>query len=170
MFARPLIPSEAELWRDLRIEALTEFPTAFLTTVEEAKAVATERIAERLGAGHTFGVFEDAACLGIASLIPLLRAQCAHRAEIGAFFVRRSAHGKGAGDTLLEGVLSHAAKLGRWQTELHVAEDNPHALALYERHGFVRTGRLPNATIVNGQPIHDLFLVRIAARDRALET
>jgi ribosomal protein S18 acetylase RimI-like enzyme len=163
--ARALRSSEAEVWRALRLDALRLFPTAFLTTVEEAANTPIERIRERLTHGHTFGVFTDMTeqtCCGVGSLIPLAYAQCAHRAEIGAFFVAPEHHGTPAADTLIKALLDHATQLGRWQVELHVAESNTRAHAFYERHGFEDMGRLPNATITDGKPIDDVFCVRIA--------
>lgn len=160
MLARALAGSEAEIWRRLRLEALTHYPDAFLTTVAETEALPVDEIAARLDQGNTFGIFQDGPCVGIGSLIPLRYAKCAHRAEIGAFYVAPHAHGTGAGSALLKGLIARALDLGRWQVELYVADTNTHAKRLYARHGFEPVGRLPNAIFENGGYIDDVFMVR----------
>ena len=163
MHVRAMTGAEAGVWRTLRLEALTQYPDAFLTTLAEAQELPQETIAQRLPAGFTFGVFSGADCVGIGTLQPHTRAQCRHRADIVAFFIRPAAHGKGAGDALLAGLLDHAETLGCWQTELHVADDNTHAIALYERHGFRQVGRIPNSVILEGRKMNDLIMVRTRA-------
>ena len=108
MQARALHSDEAGVWRTLRLEALSLYPGAFLTTYDEAKALPTEVIAKRLASGNMFGVFSDTLCCGIGSLLPQTRQQCRHRADIAAFFVQPAAHGKGAGDALMIGLLKRA--------------------------------------------------------------
>ena len=160
MQARALLPSEAETWRRLRLEALKLYPEAFLTTVAEAEALPVAKIEARLAAGNTLGVFDDEICLGCGTLIPNRYDLCRHRAEIGAFFVTPSAHGRGAGDALLLGLLQRARDLGCWQLELFVAEGNRHAQRMYARHGFQAFGRLPNSILTDACPIDDVFMVR----------
>lgn len=161
MQARALTPDDAALWRHLRLEALRLYPQAFLTSYAEAEAKPLSEIAAALAPGNTFGVFDQDVCCGIASLIPFQRKQMAHRAEIGAFFVDPSAQGHGAADTLMRGILERAKLLGRWQTELFVAKTNARAIAFYTRHGFRKMGTLPNATIIDGKVMDDLFCTRI---------
>lgn len=161
MQARALRADEAEVWKTLRIEALTEYPLAFLTTLEEAKKQPLEMIAGRLSSGNSFGVFDEE-CVGIGALIPLPYAQTAHRIQIGAYFVRASAQGTGAADLLMEAMLARANALGCWQCELSVLETNERARRFYARHGFEVVGRTPNAVVVDGQGLDDLVCVRIA--------
>lgn len=162
MQARVLTAEDAAIWRALRLEALKTYPSAFLVLYEEALAQPLSEVAARLAQGNTLGVFDGATCVGIASLIPQSRPQTRHRAEIGAFYVTPVAHGTGAGDALLAGVLAHADGLGCWQTELYVAETNEHAIGLYARHGFEQVGRLPNSVILDGAAVHDVIMVRLA--------
>lgn len=67
-----------------------------------------------------------------------------HRAEI-AIAVRKSCWGLGLGSALLNRVLTLAKALGYEQLELEVIDGNDRALRLYERLGFVQTGRTPRA-------------------------
>lgn len=59
-----------------------------------------------------------------------------HGARVEALFVDPDAHRRGVGTALLA-----AATAGAPSVELDVNEQNPSALAFYERHGFVRVGR-----------------------------
>jgi len=52
--------------------------------------------------------------------------------------------GQGHGRALLDAALAAAAERGCGELRLEVREDNPRAVALYERAGFVFTGRLPD--------------------------
>lgn len=53
--------------------------------------------------------------------------------------------GTGLGSALLNRVLTLAKALGYEQLELEVIDGNDRALGLYQRMGFVQTGRMPNA-------------------------
>lgn len=72
------------------------------------------------------------------------RRKICHRAEI-AIAVRKSCWGLGLGSALLNRVLTLAKALGYEQLELEVIDGNDRALRLYERLGFVQTGRTPRA-------------------------
>ena len=157
---RRLTGADAQDWRALRLEALSTYPQAFLTTYDEAAAVPLEDIATRLEAGHTYAVFTAGRMVGIGSLIPLMKAQTRHRAEIGAFFVQPVAQGSGAANALMQGIIEAASEQGIWQLELYVAASNARAIRFYARHGFVEVGRLPNATVSGAVIESDLILVR----------
>lgn len=59
-----------------------------------------------------------------------------HGTRVEALFVDPDAHRRGVGTALLA-----ATTAGEPSVELDVNEQNPSALAFYERHGFVRVGR-----------------------------
>jgi GNAT superfamily N-acetyltransferase len=58
-----------------------------------------------------------------------------------------SRRGRGYGDRLLTGLLEQAREDGHTAVSLSVEPDNP-ALALYERHGFHRTGERGGALVM----------------------
>ncbi|KIC48216.1 GNAT family protein [Tateyamaria sp. ANG-S1] len=158
--ARRLTGADAPDWQRLRLEALSTYPEAFLTTHDEAAAVPISAIAKRLDTGHTLGVFQDTAMVGIGSLNQLTKAQTKHRAEIGAFFVRPAAQGTGAAAALMEAMAEGAQQIGVRQLELYVAASNTRAIAFYTRAGFREVGQIPNATLSNGVFETDLIMVR----------
>ncbi|MBY5935345.1 GNAT family N-acetyltransferase [Tateyamaria omphalii] len=157
---RRLTGADAADWQRLRLEALSTYPEAFLTTHDEAAAVPLDTVAERLDTGHSFGVFQDAALVGIGSLIPLAKAQTKHRAEIGAFFVQSAAQGSGAAAALMDAIAKGAGHIGVRQLELYVAASNTRAIAFYTRAGFREVGQIPNATLSNGHAETDLIMLR----------
>lgn len=160
MRTRKLSGSDAEDWKRLRLEALSLYPQAFLTTYAEAEAMPLATIAERLESGHTYGVLLNDALAGIGSLLPMMRAQTRHRGEIGALFVQPGAQGTGAADALMTALMSAAQDLGIWQLELYAAASNPRAIRFYTRHGFVEVGRLPNAVVTERGAETDLIMIR----------
>lgn len=67
-----------------------------------------------------------------------------HRAEI-AIAIRKEFWGLGLGKALLSRLQTLAKETGYEQFELEVIDGNDRALRLYERLGFVQTGRTPRA-------------------------
>lgn len=160
---RRLTGVDAADWRALRLEALSTYPEAFLTTYDEAVAVPLETVAERLESGQSFGVFTGSALVGIGSLIPQTRIQTKHRADLGAFFVQPGAQGSGAAAALINGIADAAKVQGIGQLELFVASSNARAIAFYTRTGFREVGRIPNATLSDGRAETDLIMIRTIA-------
>ncbi len=166
MKVRRLTGRDAAGWQTLRLDSLARFPDAFLTTHAEAVAVPPKVIAARLDDGLTFGIDDDDALIGIGSLIRMPGAQCRHRAELGAFYVRPAVQGSGAASALMEGMVAAALERGIWQLELFVAASNARAIAFYRRHGFAEVGRIPNATVADGMTETDIIMLRNAPPER----
>lgn len=153
--------ADAAAWRALRIDALTHYPTAFLTTAAEAQARDVASYADALEAGHSFIAFDGDTPIGIAALIPLThRTQTRHRAEIGAVYIAPPHHGTGAARTLMQTIQDAAKDLGIWQLELFAEARNTRAITFYARLGYTKAGRLPNAVIGPNGPADDVFLTK----------
>lgn len=157
---RRLTPADQPAWRDLRLEALTGVPEAFLTTAEEQRARSPAEDRAALATGNWWGLF-DGQMIGQGGLIPMRRAACAHRMEIGAVFVTGSARGTGAAAGLMQAMEAAALAGGALQLELSVAAGNQRAIRFYERLGFRQYGVQPRAVLLNGAPQDDLFLVKM---------
>lgn len=141
--------------RDLRLAALQDTPDAFGATFEEEAAFAPEdwqgRLSRPDAATYLAGLAdEDQPDAGPtpAGLMTLLSASALPGLDeppgtgiIVAVWVAPRARGRGVADRLLEAVLAGAPAAGYTRLVLDVADGNPHAQALYARHGFVRTGR-----------------------------
>ncbi len=158
--ARALGPADLGIWRELRTEGVGLFPDAFLPSSNEVARVSEEQDVAMIAQGGRFGVFDSLSPLGIAAIRQEVFERARHRAFIGPFYVRPVAQGTGAADTLITALIEHAAKAGVWQLELCVAAANARAIAFYERHGFQREGRWPNAIVTENGPQHDWFYVR----------
>lgn len=77
---------------------------------------------------------------GIEAIGPSCKVR--HRAEFG-IGVLKDCWGLGLGKALTEACITCAKKAGYTQLELTVVADNPAAMALYQKEGFVEFGRNP---------------------------
>ena len=79
-----------------------------------------------------------------------LSRRLAHRGSLG-ISVLREAWGRGVGSALMEEVIAHARAQGLEIIELEVRSDNPRAIRLYEKFGFVRIGHYPGFFKIGGE-------------------
>jgi len=138
---RRLAPEDAALLRRLRLSALTDAPSAFGTTHEEAAAHPARRWRDVLhaDANPTF-VWEDER--GAVGMVVAARDRSgADVLWLVAMWVDPSARGEGIGDALVERVLAWGRAQRSPVVRLSVTEGNTRAERLYARHGFVRNGR-----------------------------
>lgn len=89
----------------------------------------------------------------------------ARHACLGIFIGATSCQSKGYGQQALRLLLRHAFHdLGLYRVYLTVLEDNPRALRIYEKCGFVVEGRLRRHAYKRGQ-FQDLILMGLCADD-----
>lgn len=79
----------------------------------------------------------DGDAIGMAAIGP---STYTGAAAITSVWVSPEARGEGVGDSLVLALIAWAREHGYTQLLLWVADGNTHAEALYERHGFRRTG------------------------------
>jgi [ribosomal protein S18]-alanine N-acetyltransferase len=84
----------------------------------------------------------------------------ADEAEILAIGVHAGARRRGLGRALLAAAMARLAAAGTRRLLLEVAEDNPAALRLYERAGFVPVGRRPGYYRERGTVTAALIMAR----------
>lgn len=132
----------AEDWRSsraIRLQALTEAPLAFASTLERESAFTDDVWQQRIAASAQFlAETDDGAVVGTATAV-------ADPDTIGtmalmAMFVSRPDRGQGIGERLVMAVVDQARHDHAERVLLHVVETNPGAERLYARCGFVRTG------------------------------
>jgi GNAT superfamily N-acetyltransferase len=127
-------------WRELRLEALREAPSAFGSTLAQwqGEGDTEARWRARLNDVPFNAIAEfDGMAAGIASGTAL---SADGTVELISMWVAPFARGRGAGDALI-GAIVHWARAQRAnRVALAVVPQNPHAIALYARHGFVRNG------------------------------
>ena len=83
------------------------------------------------------------------------------QADIVTFGVLPDFRGKHVSDDLMDEGFKNLANQGISELFLEVAVDNPHAIALYERHGFELVGKRPNY-YVRGDVKTDALVMRAA--------
>ena len=86
----------------------------------------------------------------------------AHRRTLGMGLLPEW-RGRGIGRRLLEATLAQARRSGFKRIELDVHADNPRAIALYEKAGFVREGIVRDASLIDSV-FRDAILMAIVER------
>lgn len=131
-------------WRELRLEALREAPYAYGSTLAEwqGDGDTEERWRSRLeSVPYNVIAYLDDRPAGIVSGT---NPDDHGAAELISMWVSPFARGRGVGDALVQGVVQWARDLRLRRITLAVTIGNEHALALYNRHGFVDTGVIEN--------------------------
>jgi ribosomal protein S18 acetylase RimI-like enzyme len=116
---------------------LLEAPYAFGSTWELEKDRSEEAWRRAVASRIRFVAELDAAVVGMAAVG---ESGYERTASITSVWVDPEARGRGVGDSLVVATFEWAREAGYDQVLLWVAEGNPHAEKLYERHGFSRTG------------------------------
>jgi len=125
--------------RALRLRALADAPDAFDTTWDEARAQREEHWREALDVLPTFFAVRDGSDLGMVRIAR--DSEAADTCWLLSLWVAPAARGLRVGDRLVEAAIEAARATGASRLLLDVADDNGHAVALYDRLGFVATGR-----------------------------
>jgi ribosomal protein S18 acetylase RimI-like enzyme len=121
------------LWRALRIEATTDEPDAFGSTLAAVVATTEAQWRARFGARslHLIARRGDAA-VGMAAVN--------HGFELGSVWVRPAARGSGTAHRLIDAALRWSASREARAVRLAVRESNTAAIGLYRAYGFVEVG------------------------------
>jgi RimJ/RimL family protein N-acetyltransferase len=128
------------LWRQLRLEALTESAAAFSATLAQwtGPADTEERWRARFS-NVPFNVvlrFDDAPAGMVGAYV-----RADDTVELISMWVAPFARGQGVGDAAVRAVLDWADLR---EVVLSVRADNKAAMALYQRHGFSDAGQSPD--------------------------
>jgi len=157
MTIHPLDASHAEAYRQLRLEALEQYPEAFASSHEEEQAWPIERFSNRLNSSDKFtlGAWLDQTLIGSVTLIPEQRTKLKHRANIVAMYVRPEHRSSGIGRQLMQQAIELARELGHIeQIYLSVMAHNEPAKRLYMALGFEAYGKDWRALKI-GDAYHD---------------
>ncbi|HXM56028.1 MAG TPA: nitroreductase/quinone reductase family protein [Candidatus Dormibacteraeota bacterium] len=139
---RPLRGGEGRRWRELRLSALRDTPAAFYITYEEDGALDDaewERRSGEFAAGVRRVMFVAEAGERLVGSAGVL-ADVDGPPELIAVWVAPDHRGRGVGEALMAAAIDWARRRGAPRLGLHVGSRTPHAIALYERLGFRRTG------------------------------
>lgn len=147
---RQIRAGEAPQYRDLRLAALLDTPTAYAETYAEAIGRAPEAWRQRVAEGAA----GNRSCIAVAerggALVGMAAGYLAEprRAEFVSLWLAPHARGSGAAQRLVEHVVAWARGVGCSSIALWVTEENTVARHLYERCHFAPTGErqpLPSA-------------------------
>ena len=134
-----LRPDDWERYRAVRLRGLEDAPDAFWMTYAEEVGFDEQRWRERLDSGATFIVVQEERDVGVVTGAEYEgRDGCA---GLFGMWVAPEARGTGASIRLIGEVVIWAREEGYERLLLDVADENHAAIKLYERVGFLPTGR-----------------------------
>lgn len=110
---RPLEPSDAQTFRDLRLEALATCPEAFGSSYEEEAPLPLETIRSRIppsGPNAIFGAFAGERLVGLAGFAIYDRLKASHKGLMWGVYVQADWRGHGLGKRLVQHVIEHASQ------------------------------------------------------------
>lgn len=137
-----LTPGDAPAYRDLRLEALRQHPTAFANSFDCETEIPPDRWPGRLGRVAVFGAWRGGQLVATAAC-PTAKdfgdaVHTHHKAYLTGVYVTPEARGRGLGAAVCRAAIDHARALpGIDQIMAAVNSANDPALALYQNLGFV---------------------------------
>ena len=136
---------DVDRYRDIRLRALENAPSAFATTLEEAAGFPDQVWRKRVtdastGPDSTLYLAVDEAGEDVGMVASIRNAVEPSTAELISMWVAPSARRSGAGAALVRQVLDWASESGYRNVELWVVRGNDSAERLYRKLGFTETG------------------------------
>ncbi len=154
---RLLGPDDCLAWRNLRLEALQNYPEGFGSSYEEEVEYSEEYLKSYLKRSTIFGAFSGSDLIGCVGYFTLEQTKMRHRGVLYTMYVRSEHRGHGVANRLVEGVIAHA-KSQVIQLHLTCVTNNSKAIRLYKKHGFSIYGTEPRALKV-GDVFYDEHLM-----------
>ena len=158
MQIRELTKTDAAEYRTLRLRALKEHPTAFVSSYEQQKdwplEVFAERLSETPGSTDSFllGCFIEGNLVGSIGIFRHPEPKSMHLATIFGMHVAAELQGRGYGRALLGAALERARKVpGLLIVHLAVESTNEPANSLYQSFGFETYGVERRTVFVDGE-------------------
>jgi ribosomal protein S18 acetylase RimI-like enzyme len=137
---RAVSADDWRVWRDMRLAALAEAPYAFGATLAEWQGEGDTEIRWRARLStvplNVLMYLDDAPAGMVSGVAP----DVDKTIELISMWVAPFARGRGAGDALVQAVVTWARGQHARRVSLAVVESNGPAIALYRRHGFVDVG------------------------------
>ncbi|MCI0360467.1 MAG: GNAT family N-acetyltransferase [Planctomycetaceae bacterium] len=134
-------PDDAAAYRALRLEALQQHPTAYVTAYEEDAALTAEQLHKRLTPSEealTFGALDGDRLVGIGTLVRPERIRLSFRAMIVGMYVTASHRRTGLASRLVKTCIDRARSLtGVEEVCLCVTVGNDAARRTYLACGFL---------------------------------
>ena len=132
------------IWKELRLESIVQCPESFASSFEEEEGLSDRQFQDWITKNVIFGAFVDGKLIGTAGFFRLELAKENHRGMLFSVYVTPSQRRQGVAHQLVEKVIEEARRCVI-QIHLKVVSSNPHAIHLYQRHGFEIYGTEPRA-------------------------
>ena len=166
MEIRFLNSQDVATYRDLRLQALRESPSAFVSSYEQESQLSLSDFAARLcpnddSASRIFGAFSDRnQLIGMLGFSRETRLKRVHIGTLWSMYVLPEFRGQRVGAKLLDGAIAHARQLdGLRQLTLSFTAGNVAAGALYRSRGFEPFGLAREAMGIDGHYFDEEYLV-----------
>jgi ribosomal protein S18 acetylase RimI-like enzyme len=145
MTLKILTPRNVEVYRAIRLEALTLEPAAFASSAEDFEKESLESVAKRLQAVEfgtfTLGAFEGNQLVGIATFFVEPRVKTEHKGHVFGMYVTPAARGKGVAKALLTALIERVRTYPKIKKlNLSVMTTQQEAKRLYVSLGFETYG------------------------------
>ena len=159
MHVRRLTEDDAEIFRQIRLQALKEHPETFQSTYESAAEMPLDAFKQRLRQYALFGGFVGEDLCGFVGFYPLKNPKISHKGIMWGMYVKPEARGTGLAEAMVEAVADFA-KGKVEQILLSVITDNERAMRFYQKMGFEPYGRERRALKIDGHYYDEEFRVR----------
>jgi ribosomal protein S18 acetylase RimI-like enzyme len=156
MQIRRLTDEDWRAFRDLRLAALRDEPSAFGSDADYEAKLGDDWFRQVLRANRVFASFRAGAMVGTAAWRQNTTPRLAHVGSIWGMYVAPAERSRGTGQALLDAVIADATPIVE-ALKLSVTAGNGSAVRLYERCGFVLYGTEPR-TLKLGDRYYDTEL------------
>lgn len=166
---RRLLPADAAVYREIRLEALKLSPEAFSTTFCAENSAPLDWFAGRLDRSAVFGAFAGSDLLGIVGFRIGQTRKEAHKGMLWGMYVRPKARHSGLGRRLVEAVIADASRCVEL-IQLTVVGGNEPARRLYASLGFTVYGFEKNSLKQDGRYWDEVLMAKPLLPVEALRT
>jgi ribosomal protein S18 acetylase RimI-like enzyme len=164
MNIRLLTIDDADVFWQLRLEALRNDPASFAASAEEHLETTVETVRGLLSksdpaSNFVVGAFEDGQMIGTAGFFRRSNYKERHKGHIWGLYVRPESRGKGVGSALMKEIVRRARTLDSLEQVTLVASAKLPAQRLYKALGFESYGIEPHSLKIGNEYVDDVLMV-----------
>lgn len=167
---RQLSVGDLDAYRALHRFGLSEAPHAFVETLANDAARPDGVVRAMLERGEGWGAFDGERLVGKCVIDGLPYDCLAHTRWLHAIYLHPHARRGGVGAVLVGAAIAHVRAQGATRVALWVNDENAPARRMYERLGFVETGRVPGGICVGEGYVDDVLMTLKLAPEPGLES